>query len=117
MEECKFFDDWEKFKKFTGLIDNYDRLVALGIEPDDDRGSYQPCELQKLKEFVAKNPRYHIITQTSDSDDVETELENEGRSVIVDTMSNEIRFVNRMSYFIGTGSEEPAELIEIEDRD
>lgn len=104
----KEFTSVDKFDKFVGIINNPEELAGMGITPDEGTGMFQIDRLGELKAFVKKNPKYHIITETTDGDDA-------GPHGAI-TYDNEIRIVNRLGYYLGKGSKEPASVCEpIED--
>lgn len=103
------FDDYFRFAEFVGLLDG-DRVRTLGLRPDDTGcGRFELDRLEELTKFVRENPAYHIVTETSDSDDFDS-----GRGC---SMDNEIRFVNRLGYFLADGSTADAHLFEIDEAD
>lgn len=135
------FDDYDKFQSETGLIDDDDRLRQIGATAfvgESESGRFDTALLDRLKEFCALNPQYHIATQTSDSDDGESaELERraaaqgldyeamseeehdafrEQEQVWVTTIDNSIRFVNRMDFYLADGNADASlSLIEMSD--
>lgn len=103
------FDDFFQFAEFVGLLDGV-RVRTLGLEPDDyNCGRFNIHRLQELTRFVSENPAYHIVTETSDSDDFES-----GRGC---SMVNEVRFVNRLGFFLADGSTADAHLFEEDEPD
>lgn len=123
MNEARIFDDYDEFQKVTGLIDDDETLLKIGTTAsvgESDDGKFDTALLDKLKEFCAQNPQFHIATMTSDSDDSETtECERraaakglvwdelgddaqdefrEKEEIWATTIDNSIRFVNRYIY-------------------
>ncbi len=101
------FDDFFQFSEFVGILSK-EQLRPLGIASDDLMGRFHVHRLAELNQFVAQNPGHHIVTETSDHDD----FEYGGQ-----TMDNEVRFVNRLSYFLANGSDAEAHLIEEDEPD
>lgn len=98
------FDNYFRFTEFVGLL-NGDRVRALGLQPDcDTTGQFQPYRLKELLAFVDANPVYHIVTETSDSDDFDSGC---GCS-----MDNEVRYVNRLAFYLADGYAGEAHLFE-----
>jgi len=98
--ETQLFETFEEFAKFVGLLGENADWESIGIIPDN--GSYFSTDrLQELRDFVSKNPEYHIVTLTSDGDDDNST-----------TFDNTIRFVNRIEYCLANGSKENAFLSE-----
>lgn len=77
----------------------------VGIYPDNENGTFDIHRLQELKDFCVKNPKYHILTDTSDGDDFSDE-----NTMPPVTITNEIRFINRLEFYLGNGSKKPADL-------
>ena len=102
------FDDYFRFAEFVGILDG-DRVQLLGLEPNDACGRFDVNRLKELSKFVIENPSYHIVTETSDSDDFES-----GRGC---SMDNEVRFVNRMGFYLADGSTVDAHLFEEDEPD
>ncbi len=102
------FDDFFRFAEFVGILDG-ERVRTLGLEPDDICGGFEIYRLNELTKFVSENPAYHIVTETSDSDDFES-----GRGC---SMDNEVRFVNRLRFFLADGSSADAHLFEEDEPD
>ena len=94
------FTDWDKFAETVGVLDKarlrntFRGLHSIGVPVYDDMGRFAVSADSWLKEFVRKNPSFHIVTETSDHDD----LEFGGH-----TVSNSYRYVNRMAYFLADG--------------
>ena len=89
------FDDYEKFIAVVQPLEE-EELVQLGFTPEN-QNELGFSDLEKLKEFCKNNPEYHIATITSDGDDHDVEGE------FCYTISNSIRYVNRMSYLLCKG--------------
>ena len=83
------FTDFGKFLKFTGMLIEGTDWDTVGIHPDNENGTFDIHRLQELKDFCAKNPKYHILTETSDGDDFSDE-----NTMPPVTITNEIRFVH-----------------------
>lgn len=103
-----YVETMEEFEKFTGLLSGEQILdkglnVKLGLDSDeiDDDGGIDAnhINLKLLAEFVDNNSEFHIISRT--------EGENNA-----DCYSNEIRYVNRMKYYLGDGSKEEMEFVD-----
>ena len=102
--KVKYFTDFDKFSYFTGMLVEETDWDKIGIYPDDENGMFDVRRLDELKDFCARNPKYHILTNTSDGDDRTTD------EVAVITISNEIRIINRLNYYLGDGSKQLADL-------
>jgi len=95
----KLFDNYDEFRDYVGILDETADWKTIGIEPDN--GMYFSTDrLHELLDFIKRNPKYHIVTWTSDGDDDET------------TFDNEVRIVNRLEYMLANGSKKPAFLTE-----
>lgn len=128
----RIFDDYDKFQAETGLIDEDEKLEAIGAAAfvgKPENGRFCTSLLAKLKEFCALNPHYHIATMTSDSDEVEPaecerraaekglnwdEMSDDEREefrqaeeIYAITIDNRIRFVNRMDFYLADGNPDP----------
>ncbi len=99
------FKDFGKFLKFTGMLIEETDWDRVGIHPDEENGTFDIHRLQELKDFCAKNPKYHILTETTDGDDFSDE-----HTMPPVTIANEIRFTNRLNFYLGKGSKNPADL-------
>ncbi|MBX3397094.1 MAG: hypothetical protein KF873_00010 [Gemmataceae bacterium] len=103
------FDDYFRFAEFVGLLDG-ESVRTLGLRPDDAvSGRFEIDRLEELTNFVRENSAYHIVTETSDSDDFDG-----GRGC---SMDNEVRFVNRLGFFLADGSTADAHLFEWDEPD
>lgn len=113
------YKDFDAFSKRVGLIDDHRLLEKIGAPVKNS--SYQgksgywsadSSSAKDLMDFVKKNPKYHIVTQTSDADDIEED------NTMVSTYDNAMRIVNRLSYYLADGDKnENIHCVEIEDRD
>ncbi len=103
--KVRYFTDFDNFLKYTGMMIEETDWDTVGIHPDNENGTFDIHRLQELKDFCAKNPKYHILTETTDGDDFSDE-----NTVPPVTITNEIRFVNRLNFYLGTGSKKPADL-------
>ena len=103
--KVRYFTDFGKFLKFTGMLIEGTDWDTMGIHPDNENGTFDIHRLQELKDFCANNPKYHILTETTDGDDFSDE-----NTMPPVTITNEIRFVNRLNFYLGNGSKNPAEL-------
>lgn len=98
------FTDFEAFAEFVGLlIDPRYLKLKYGLDSHEN-GSFDLDQLDFLKEICLKHPELHIVTDTSDFDDLPT-----GHGI---TMDNAIRFVNRLSYYLANKSKDPCYLVE-----
>ena len=94
-------DDLSEFEKVTGLL-SLEALEAIApklvrsIGVDDD-GGFETPYLPRLLKFVTANPTYHIISEVED---------DTGNGVVY---SNEIRYCNRLKYYIGNGIKTPVD--------
>ncbi len=105
VKKVRYFENFDAFVKYTGMLiegTNWDRV---GIQPDNENGTFDLSRLNELKDFCAKNPKYHVLTETTDGDDFSNET-----TMPPVTITNEIRFVNRLEFYLGNGSTSPAEL-------
>jgi len=96
----KVFKTYESFAKFVGLLDENTDWGKLGIQPDEGM-DFSTSRLAELIDFTNKNPKYHIVTYTSDGDDSDTV-----------TFDNKVRIVNRLAYCLAKGSKRDAFLSE-----
>lgn len=98
--------DLNEFVNVTGLLDaeNLMRLFPKFIRSIDveEDGAFEAhgSNLTKLLKLVSDNPTYHIISEVEDDD---------GTGVVY---SNEIRYVNRLKYYIGKGSKKELDYCE-----
>ena len=91
-------DEWENFIKVTGMITNKEVLYAIGAPggfEDNGQWSADRFSAKALIEFCEANPQYHILTSVEAQDDE-----------YVDVLINDFALVNRLSYYLGTGSED-----------
>ena len=105
VKRVRYFEDFDTFVRFTGMLIEETDWDRVGIYPDNENGTFDIHRLQELKDFCAKNPKYHILTETTDGDDFSDE-----NTVPPVTITNEIRFINRLNFYLGTGSKKPADL-------
>ncbi len=108
--KTKYVNTYEQFIKLTGLLDD-EQLTDLKLKPligldsmwyDDDGGIDANYEtLNALSKFVDSNKKYHIISRTEGDN-------NE------DCYSNEVRYVNRMKYYLGNKSKESIEYVDLD---
>ena len=82
-----------------------EELQELGFEPENQNQLGFDI-LDELVAFCEKNPEYHIATITSDGDDHDVEGE------FCYTISNSIRYVNRMAYLLCKGDSDPEIFLE-----
>jgi hypothetical protein len=101
----RYFTDFDNFLKFTGMLIEETDWDKVGIHPDDENGTFDIHRLNELMDFCKKHPKYHILTETTDGDDFSDE-----NTVPPVTITNEIRFVNRLNFYLGKGSKNPADL-------
>ena len=80
----------EEFEERVGLLWELDEIAALGLEADDDNGSFDTSRLEELDEFCQSHPELHIVTSLDD-----------------DTYLNDVAIANRVAYFLAKGSREP----------
>lgn len=131
-DNTRIYDDYDAFQAETGLIDEDEKLAAIGAVAfigKPDNGRFCTSLLGKLKEFCALHPQYHIATITSDSDEAEsTECERraaekglnwetmsddeceefrQSEEIYATTIDNRIRFVNRMDFYLADGNADP----------
>lgn len=116
------FTDYEKFAEIVGIIEVTETLQAINAPPGfDESGSYDTDRLNALRDFCHNNPRFHIVTITTESDEAEAmEYENtfpdwqqfseEKRTrlrelVLVSAVvvANCVRIINRLDYFLAEG--------------
>lgn len=91
------FDGFAEFVRAVGLIeDRLERLKVLGFSTNDfdDNGGFDTSSLPKLAALCEKHPEYHIVTQC-----------NKG-------YYNQVRFVNRLRYFLADGNTAPELCVE-----
>ena len=101
----RYFEDFDTFVRFTGMLIEGTYWDAVGIHPDNENGTFELSRLPELLNFCSMNPGYHILTETTDGDDFSDE-----NTVAPVTITNEIRFVNRLEFYLGNGSKKPADL-------
>ena len=87
--KVRYFEDFATFVRFTGMLIEGTDWDRVGIHPDYENGTFDIHRLQELKDFCAKNPKYHILTETTDGDDFSDE-----DTMPPVTITNEIRFVH-----------------------
>ena len=87
--KVRYFKYFDNFLKYTGMLIEETDWDRVGIYPDNENGTFDIHRLQELKDFCAKNPKYHILTETTDGDDFSDE-----NIVPPVTITNEIRFVH-----------------------
>ncbi len=82
--------DFDTFARAVGLVEDSERLEALGFprRDFDDNGRFATDRLPKLLAFCEQHPEYHIVTQCDEC------------------YSNQVRFVNRLCYFLADGSKD-----------
>ena len=105
-----YIEDFDEFVRLTGLLDE-EQIDALKLKPligleqmwyDEDGGiDANSNTLNALVKFINTNPDYHIISRT----------EGDHNS---DCYSNQIRYVNRMKYYIGKGSTKEMEFVDLD---
>ncbi len=95
----RYIEDFDTFVQYTGMLIEGTDWDRVGIYPDNANGSFDLSRLNELKDFCAENPRYHVLTETTDGD----EFSDENTMAPV-TISNRIRFMNRFEYYLGNGS-------------
>ncbi len=100
-----YFRDFDNFLKFTGMLIEGTYWDKIGIRPDNENGTFDIRRLNELIDFCKKHPKYHILTETTDGDDFSNET-----TMPPVTITNEIRFINRLEFYLGNGSKDPAEL-------
>lgn len=96
----KNFRSYKSFAKFVGLLDENTDWEKVGIKPDEGM-DFSTSRLAELVDFTNKNPKYHIVTYTSDGDDNDTM-----------TFDNKVRVINRLAYCLAKGSRQEAFLAE-----
>lgn len=93
------FNDERKFDSKVGLISDDDFLDEVGAPEGHDCGRYEDFDLlPELKEFCKKNPKWHIVTHTSDGDNLK-----EGGI----TFENSVHTINRMAYYLANKDANP----------
>lgn len=75
-----------EFEERVGLLWDLEEIQALGLEADDDNGSFDTRRLDELLEFCAKHPGFHLVTALDD-----------------DSYVNEVAIANRVAYFLARG--------------
>ena len=91
------FDGFAEFVRAVGLIeDRLERLKVLGFSTNDfdDNGGFDTSSLPKLAALCEKHPEYHIVTQCDEG------------------YYNQVRFVNRLRYFLADGNTAPELCVE-----
>lgn len=127
------FSDFDEFAARVGLITFSEKLTDIQAPPQfcEETGGFETEDLTALQNFCEKNPQYHIVTLTSDSDDVESELAEdlwkangsggewddqpdavqsafrEKWGIYAITMDNKVRIVNRLNYYLANGDKNP----------
>ena len=74
--------DFDTFAKAVGLVEDLERLQALGVSTHDfdSSGRFDTDKLPKLLALCEQHPEYHIVTECEEGYD------------------NSVRFVNRLCY-------------------
>ena len=58
-------DDWNEFRKRTGMMLNPSQFAALPFRPDNVCGAFGESQARQLLEFCGEHPEFHIISSTS----------------------------------------------------
>jgi len=56
------FSDSKAFVERTGIVSDYQQIVALGIIPDCILGSFYRSSVDDLRSFCNANPEFHIVS-------------------------------------------------------
>lgn len=106
----KNFNDFNNFVKFSGMLtteyvkEKYSNKLPEIEHNYNGYALYDIKDLNKLQSFINKNSQYHIMTLTSDLDDIKN------CSLTID---NSIRKTNRLGFFLGNLSKNDAFLAEL----
>ena len=58
----EYITNSQNFSERTGIINDYDRLIDLGLVPDNMLGMFDGSMVDELRMFCNKHPEYHIVS-------------------------------------------------------
>jgi hypothetical protein len=76
---CIAFKRKSEFRKKIGLIDCYDHLSFLGLEPMTILGNFSKCQVSKLRALCKRDSNYHVVTRLDHDQIVNRFIEGEHR--------------------------------------
>lgn len=99
--------DEDTFDTKVGMIFDDAKLDKMKAPKGHDSGRWEADDktLKQLQAFVKANPKLHIVTHTSEGDDMP-------KGGI--TYSNSVRVVNRLAYYLADGDANPKISLEID---
>lgn len=100
--------DYVKFVTKIGLIEDDDGLKSINAPDGYLNGCYDANSItaKALLQFVKDNPKYHIVTSVDSDDEKYSEI-----------MVNDYAVVNRICFWLASGSKDYCEYTEKRDND